>query len=74
MTINFEITDSETDIIAEQYGYDSKVHGDKNAFVLEKFKEFGRVCILSKARQEAEFTEKVNTQTVIDSAKVSISF
>lgn len=74
MVITFNITTSESNIIAEQYGYNASIHPNKDAFVLEQFKIFGRTCIEAKAFQVALESEKVKTKASIENTKASISF
>lgn len=74
MKITFDITDSEADIIASQYAYDSKINPDKADFVLEIFKKFGRDCIISQALHAALIIEEAAKIAAVDSAKSAISF
>lgn len=74
MEINFKILDSETDCIAEQYAYNPDTNGDKEGFVLELFKKFGRDCILSKASREASLEAGLQTNKSVDNARAAISF
>lgn len=72
MKIEFDILDTEADIIAAEYGFDGA--SDRDAFVLEIFKDFGRTCLLSKVKREIVATQEVEKQADLDSAKTSISF
>lgn len=72
MEITFDILDSEADLIATQYGYDGST--DRDEFVLEQFKQFGRDCIASQASRVASLAAEIQTKTAVDSAKSSTSF
>lgn len=74
MKITFDITTEESDIIAEQFAYNANVNPDKEDFVLEQFKKFGRDCILSKAAQMAYSERKTADEKLIESTRASISF
>lgn len=74
MKITFDITDPESDIIAEEYGYNADTHGDKSEFVLEQFKIFGRKCIESKAFRDTYKAKEIEVKDSVDAAKAAISF
>lgn len=75
MTISFDITDAEADIIAEQYAFSPKITSlSKEEFVVEQFKKFGRDCILGQVNASAAIAGETLTKNLVDTAKTSISF
>lgn len=72
MKITFDILDSERDTIADLYGYDGSI--DKDEFVLEKFKEFGRSCIVSEEERKASLTLEQDKKDAVEAKKAAISF
>lgn len=74
MKISFDITTEESDIIAEQYAYNPDASGDKEEFVLEQFKKFGRDCIISYKSNAILVISESYKQSEIDTAKAAISF
>lgn len=72
MKINFDILDSEADIIAAQYAYDGKTNRDE--FVLEQFKKFGRTCILSDEERKSSITLEQAKKDILEAKIAAISF
>lgn len=72
MKITFDILDSEAGLIATQYGYDGST--DRDEFVLEQFKQFGRDCIASQASRVASLAAEIQKNSSVEAAKASTSF
>jgi len=74
MTIKFDILDSEADTIAAYNGYDPAVNGSQDAFVLEVFKQAGRVCLVGHENSKALKIAEAAKDAAVELAKSEISF
>lgn len=72
MKITFDILDSERDTIAASYGYNGST--DKDEFVLDLFKEFGRNCILSDEEGKVSVDLEQEKKDILETKKSTISF